>query len=288
MREVSEYLMDANLGQLTSSHWKRVRHATNRCKRWRRGQGTASSKPAELKMSPRTQFSGITFVPLGSPFNFTDTSAFFLTTPTSSLWNWVLGVGQSETFCHLFLPFFAPLHWILGVGIPIVHISSFPAAYSKLSNFIRYQKCGKQPYFSHNHLPFKQNWLSHKCQIWETCDVLIVGCVLQYLLDNIKILHLLWLLVFCSAEQTLYLASLISVFVGWIVREHLTYSPLLWILSTSATVSNSVSNTWPIHPCSPFCATFCQQMLPAVRIRWWGWWFLGLCPKPVTPPLTVL
>ena len=159
MREVSEYLMDANLGQLTSSHWKRVRHATNRCKRWRRGQGTASSKPAELKMSPRTQFSGITFVPLGSPFSFTDTSAFFLTTPTFSLWNWVLGVGQSKTFCHLFLPFFAPLHWILGVGIPIVQISSFPAADSILSNFIRYQKYGKQPYLSHNHLRSKQNWL---------------------------------------------------------------------------------------------------------------------------------
>ena len=90
MREASEYLMDANLDQLTSLHWKRVRHATNRCKRWRRGQGTASSKPAELKMSPCTQFSGITFVPLGSPFNFTDTSAFFLTTPTFSLWNWIL------------------------------------------------------------------------------------------------------------------------------------------------------------------------------------------------------
>ena len=56
MREASEYLMDANLDQLTSLHWKRVRHATNRCKRWRRGQGTASSKPAELKMSPCTQF----------------------------------------------------------------------------------------------------------------------------------------------------------------------------------------------------------------------------------------
>ena len=154
-----------SLDQLTSSHWKRVRHATNRCKRWRRGQGTASSKPAELKMSPRTQFSGITFVPLGSPFNFTDTSAFFLTTPTFSWWNWILnyqilenwylnyqilelnfelpntrelndfdedllGVGQSETFCHLFLPFLAPLHWILGVGIPIVQISSFPVAHS--------------------------------------------------------------------------------------------------------------------------------------------------------------
>ena len=90
LREATKYLMDANLDQLTSSHWKRVRHATNRCKRWRRGQGTASSKPAELKMSPRTQFSGITFVPLGSPFNFTDTSAFFLTTPTFSLRNWIL------------------------------------------------------------------------------------------------------------------------------------------------------------------------------------------------------
>ena len=29
--------------------------------------------------------------------------------------------------------------------IPIVQISSFPAAYSKLSNFIKYQKCGKPP-----------------------------------------------------------------------------------------------------------------------------------------------